>query len=230
MNKIKGEGLTKNYNGTIAIEDINIEIEKGDIFVIIGPSGSGKTTLLNLLGLIDKPTKGKIYIDQKDVENMNEREIAKIRNENFGFIFQFFHLIPELTVIENVILPLWIKKKKYDLKRYLKEGEKYLEFFGILHKKNSYPSQISGGEMQRVAICRSLICNPEIIFADEPTGSIDKISAEYFFNFMKQLNKEKNKTFVIATHNEKFLQFASKIVYLKEGKIEKIEKRRKLWD
>jgi len=225
MNKIKLENVWKNYGNLIALRDINLEIDKGEIVVIIGPSGSGKTTLLNILGLIDKPTEGKVYLNQKYVGDLSEKEIADIRNREFGFIFQFFYLIPELTVIENVFLPLWIKEKKFNSK-FILEAEKYLEKFGILDKKNYYPSKLSGGEMQRVAICRSLICNPEIILGDEPTGSIDSMSALSFYDFMKKLNKEMGKTFVIATHNENFLQFATKIVYLKEGKIDKIERRK----
>ncbi|MCS7179820.1 MAG: ABC transporter ATP-binding protein [bacterium] len=225
MNKIKGEKLTKNYNGVCGIKEVDIEILKGEIVVIIGPSGSGKTTLLNLLGLIDKPTEGKIYLDDIDVGKLSERQLAEIRNKKFGFIFQFFHLIPELKVIENVFLPLWIKEKKFSLD-FLKEAEKYLISFGIFDKKDTYPSRLSGGELQRVAICRSLICKPEIIFADEPTGSIDKNSALIFFEFMKKFNEENGTTFIIATHNENFLQFASKVVYLIEGKIKEIEKRR----
>jgi ABC-type lipoprotein export system ATPase subunit len=225
MNKIKLENVWKNYGNLIALKDINLEIDKGEIVVIIGPSGSGKTTLLNILGLIDKPTEGKVYLNQRYLGDLSEKEIADIRNREFGFIFQFFYLIPELTVLENVFLPLWIKEKFFD-KKFILEAEKYLEKFGILDKKNYYPSKLSGGEMQRVAICRSLICNPEIILADEPTGSIDSLSALNFYNYMKKLNEEMGKTFVIATHNENFLQFATKIVYLKEGKIEKIERRK----
>lgn len=225
MSKIKAEGITKNYGNLVALKDINLEIDKGEIVVIIGPSGSGKTTLLNILGLIDKPNEGKVYIDGKYLGNLSERELAEIRNRKFGFIFQFFYLIPELTVLENIFLPLWIKEKKFD-KKFISEAEKYLSIFGILDKKNVYPSELSGGELQRVAICRSLICNPEVIFADEPTGSIDNVSALCFFKFIENLNKERQTTFLIGTHNEKFLQFATKIVYLKEGKIEKIEKRR----
>lgn len=224
MSKIKGEKLRKNYGEFVALRDIDIEIEKGEIVVVIGPSGSGKTTLLNILGLIDKPTEGNVYIDGRYVGDLSERELAEIRNSKFGFIFQFFYLIPELTVIENVFLPLWIREKKFD-RKIITEAENYLSIFGILNKKNSYPSQLSGGEMQRVAICRSLICSPEIIFADEPTGSIDSASASCFFEFMEKLNREKGTTFVIATHNEKFLQFSTKVVYLNEGKIEKIERR-----
>lgn len=228
MNKIKGEGLTKIYGSVTAIKDVNIEIDEGEIVVIIGPSGSGKTTLLNLLGLIDIPTEGKIYIEGREIKDFSEKELAEIRNKKFGFIFQFFYLIPELNVIENVILPLWVKRKKFK-QEFIKEGEKYLEIFGILNRKNFYPSKLSGGELQRVAICRSLINQPEIIFADEPTGSIDSKSAEIFFNFLTDFNKKNKTTFVIATHNEKFLQFATKIVYLNGGKIEKIEKKEKIW-
>ena len=222
---IRGENITKIYDELIVLKDVNIEIERGEIVVILGPSGSGKTTLLNILGLIDRPTEGKVYIDEKFTGNFSEKQLSEIRNKKFGFIFQFFYLIPELTVVENVFLPLWVKEKRYD-KNLIASGEKYLSKFDILNKKNSYPSQLSGGEAQRVAICRSLICNPEVIFADEPTGSIDKLSALTFFEFMEKLNKENETTFIIATHNEIFLQFASKIVYLKEGKIERIEKRR----
>ncbi|MCM8804049.1 MAG: ABC transporter ATP-binding protein [Candidatus Omnitrophica bacterium] len=225
MSEIKAEGIIKNYGNLVALKNVDLEIDKGEIVVIVGPSGSGKTTLLNILGLIDKPSEGKIYIDGKYLGNLSEKELAKIRNRKFGFIFQFFYLIPELTVIENIFLPLWIKEKKFNT-RFILEAEKYLSIFGILNKKNSYPSELSGGEMQKVAICRSLICNPKIIFADEPTGNIDSLSALHFFKFMENLNKEKQITFVIATHNEKFLQFATKVVYLNEGKIEKIEKRR----
>jgi putative ABC transport system ATP-binding protein len=224
MNKIKGEKLTKNYNGVIGIKNVDIEIIKGEITVIIGPSGSGKTTLLNLLALIDKPTEGKIYIDDIDTGTLSEIQIAEIRNKKFGFIFQLFHLIPELKIVENVFLPLWIKEKKFS-QEFIKEAEKYLSAFGILNKKDAYPSKLSGGELQRVAICRSLICQPEIIFGDEPTGSIDNKSASIFFEFMKKFNEENGTTFVIATHNEKFLQFASKVVYLIDGKIDKVEKR-----
>jgi len=225
MNKLKGENLKKVYSGNVvAIENVDIEIEKKEIVVIFGPSGSGKTTLLNLLGLLDKPTEGNIILDDMVLNNIDEKKAAEIRNRKFGFIFQFFYLIPELTVVENIILPLWIKEKRASQKKFYKKAEELLENFDLIKKKDFYPTQLSGGENQRVAICRSLICEPEIIFADEPTGSIDKFSSEIFFRTIKKLNEEKGTTFVIATHNENFLQISSKVVYLKEGKIEKIEK------
>jgi len=220
MSNLKGENLWKIYGEVEAIRGVNIEIEEGEVVVIVGPSGSGKTTLLNLLALLDTPTKGKIYLNGKEITNVGEREASEIRNKNFGFIFQLFHLIPELTVIENVYLPLWIREKdNLKINQYKEEAKKLLEEFGIIKRANFFPYQLSGGERQKVAICRSLICKPKIIFADEPTGSIDKDSAKIFFEMVEYLNREKGVSFVIVTHNEKFLQLATKAVYLNEGVI-----------
>ena len=224
MSNLKGENLWKLYGEVEAIRGVNIEIEEGEIVVIVGPSGSGKTTLLNLLALLDTPTKGKVYLDGREITNVGEKEESEIRNKNFGFIFQLFHLIPELTVIENVYLPLWIREKdNLKIQQYREEAKKLLEEFGIIKRANFFPYQLSGGEKQKVAICRSLICKPKIIFADEPTGSIDKDSAKVFFEMVEYLNREKGVSFVIVTHNEKFLQLATKAVYLNEGVITKIK-------
>ena len=224
MSNLKGENLWKIYGEVEAIRGVNIEIEEGEIVVIVGPSGSGKTTLLNLLALLDAPTKGKVYLDGKEVTNVGEKEASEIRNKNFGFIFQLFHLIPEVTVIENVYLPLWIREKNnLKINQYREEAKKLLEEFGIIKRANFFPYQLSGGERQKVAICRSLICKPKIIFADEPTGSIDKDSAKIFFEMVEYLNREKGVSFVIVTHNEKFLQLATKAVYLNEGVITEIK-------
>lgn len=225
MDKLTGKDITKKYPGNItALRNVNIEIKKGDILVLMGPSGSGKTTLINILGLLDTPTAGSVYLDGREITGLGEKEKCIIMNTRFSFIFQLFYLIPELTVIENVILPVWIKERSYrKLKDYYKEAEILLGEFNLLGRKDAYPSHLSGGEMQKVAICRSLICSPEIIFADEPTGSIDKESSEMFFNFVQLLNRKKGMTFFIGTHNERFLQFATKVVYLKDGEIEKIK-------
>jgi len=225
MDKLSGENITKEYPGGItALRNVSIEVKRGDIVVVMGPSGSGKTTLINILGLLDVPTKGSVYLDGREINRLNERERCEIMNSSFGFIFQFFYLIPELTVIENIMLPLWIKERSYrKIKSYYEEAEQLLEEFHLLKRKDAYPSHLSGGEMQKVAICRSLICKPDIIFADEPTGSIDRDSSEMFFNFVQLLNKKRGMTFFIGTHNEKFLQFATKVVYLNDGVIEKIK-------
>lgn len=226
MNRLECKNITREYPGGIkALNDVSLEIEKGEIVVVIGPSGSGKTTLLNILGLLDKPTSGSVFIDGSEITNLEAQESARLINSTFGFIFQFFYLIPELTVIENVMLPLWIRDKTpLKLKSYYRQAGLLIEEFGLAGRKDFYPSQLSGGELQRVAICRSLICEPQIIFADEPTGSIDKSSAEMFFALVKDLNRQKEVTFIIGTHNEKFLEFATKIVSLNQGEITDIKK------
>ncbi len=222
---LTGSKITKEYpGGVVALSNVDIEIEKGDILILLGPSGSGKTTLINVLGLLDKPTKGNVYLEGREITSLGERETCGIMNKTFGFIFQFYYLIPELNVIENVMLPLWIREKSYlKLKSYYEEAGNLLAEFNLVKKKNAYPAQLSGGELQKVAICRSLICKPSIVFADEPTGSIDKKSSELFFDTVKSLNEKREVTFIIGTHNDKFLQFATKVVYLNEGEIEKTE-------
>lgn len=225
MNKLTAKNITKEYPGGVcALRNVNLEVNRGDMLILLGPSGSGKTTLINVLGLLDSPTQGSVYLDEREITCLQENERCRIMNQMFGFIFQFFYLIPELTVVENVMLPLWVKERTYrKLRFYYKEAENLLEEFGLAGRKDFYPSQLSGGELQRVSICRSLICGPSVIFADEPTGSIDKKASEMFFELIKRFNKEKGVTFIIGTHNEKFLQFATKVVYLNEGQIEKIE-------
>ncbi len=222
MNKLIGESLTKIYEqGVTAVEDFSFEAEEKEIVVILGPSGSGKSTLLNMLALLDKPTKGKIYYNDVDISNVSEKQAAYLRNNTFGFIFQFFNLIPELNVIENIFLPLWIKEKKNNIPYYREKALSLLKGFYLEQKADSYPNQLSGGEKQRLSICRSLICEPSIIFADEPTGNLDKEATFEVIELINQLNKNMGKTFIIATHNENFLKIASKIVYLKNGKLMK---------
>lgn len=227
MNKLRCVNVTKEYPGGVrALSNINIEIERGEIAVVIGPSGSGKTTLLNILGLLDKPTEGSVYIDRQEITILDEKESSRLMNRSFGFIFQFFYLIPELTVAENVMLPLWIRDKTpLQLKAYHRKADSLLDEFGLAKRRDFYPSQLSGGELQRVAICRSLICEPRIIFADEPTGSIDKNSADMFFRIVKELNSRKEVTFVIGTHNEKFLDFATKVISLNQGELAGVQQR-----
>lgn len=222
MSILRAEKITKVYGSVEALRDVDIEIADRDVTVIMGPSGSGKTTLLNLLALLDRPTSGTVFLNEAEITGLEEKKAADLRNRNFGFIFQFFYLLPELTVLENVFLPLWVKEKGF-LKagRYQAEAKRLLAEFHLEGKENSYPGQLSGGELQRVAICRSLICQPQIIFADEPTGSIDKDSARIFFELIATLNRERGVTFLIATHNEKFLQLATSVVYLREGRVER---------
>lgn len=224
MNKknftLSGTNLVKTYEKNIrALDDITISIPDGEITVIMGPSGSGKTTLLNILALLDIPDTGKVILDGKDTSLLDEKEKARIRNRLFGFVFQFFHLIPELTVEENVIVPLMIRNPHNSFHSYRDKARALIDEFHIGNKASYYPNQLSGGEKQRVAICRSLIGDPEIIFADEPTGNLDKNAASELIGLIERLNKGKKKTFVIATHNENFLKIATNIIYLSNGKI-----------
>lgn len=223
MNKLSGEFLTKvYYPDTVAVEDFSFEVEEKEVVVILGPSGSGKSTLLNMLALLDKPTKGKLLYNNVEITNISEKEAASLRNETFGFIFQFFNLIPELDVLENIFLPLLLKEKKNNVSYYKEKALALLKEFHLEHKSDSYPNHLSGGEKQKVSICRSLICEPKIIFADEPTGNLDKESTFEVIELIRQLNKNTGKTFVIATHNENFLKIASKIVYLRNGRMMEI--------
>ncbi|MCM8756946.1 MAG: ABC transporter ATP-binding protein [Candidatus Omnitrophica bacterium] len=220
-----GEGLSKVYGKLVALREVTIEVARGEIVVVLGPSGSGKTTLLNLLALLDRPSSGKVFLNGEEISRLPDTSAARLRNQHFGFVFQFFHLLPELTVWENVFLPLWIKYGSGgQVKTYRQEAENLLTKFALTHRKDAYPRHLSGGEMQRVAICRSLVCHPQIILADEPTGALDRQAAQSLVETIVRLNQEEKVTFLIATHNEMFLQIATKVVYLKDGRIEKTER------
>jgi len=221
------ESLTKVYPPSVtAIEDVSLEVAQGEIVVILGPSGSGKTTLLNLLALLDRPTSGIVRWSGKDVSGLDERETSRMRNETFGFIFQFFHLIPELSVAENVYLPLWVREKKNDRNAYRRAALDLLREFALEGKAEEYPNHLSGGEKQRVGICRSLICDPAVIFADEPTGNLDRKASADVLSLIEGLNRQKGRTFVVATHNENFLKIATKVIYLSNGRLDRMEKRK----
>lgn len=217
---LEGIDLVKSYEEDIrAIDGINVSIYEGKITVILGPSGSGKTTLLNILALVDTPDSGKVLIKGKEAPFYSEEEKAKLRNKMFGFVFQFFYLIPELTIEENVMIPLLIRNSSVSFELYRKKARSLLGEFHIENKSKYYPNQLSGGEKQKAAICRALIGEPDIIFADEPTGNLDKNATAEFISLIDCLNKNNKKTFVIATHNESFLKIASDVIYLSNGKI-----------
>lgn len=198
-----------------AVCDVNLKIRKGENIAIMGPSGSGKSTLLHLIGCLDKPTRGKIFIDGKDVSNLNENELARIRREKIGFIFQFFNLIPTFTALGNVELPM-IFSKRPDRKERAKE---LLRLVGLEHRLYHYPSQLSGGETQRVAIARALANEPQIILADEPTGNLDSKSGKEVMELLVKLNKEKGVTLLVITHDISIAKYAEKIIRIKDGRI-----------
>ncbi|TFH04335.1 MAG: ABC transporter ATP-binding protein, partial [Methanosarcina sp.] len=185
------------------------------------PSGSGKSTLMNLLGCLDIPSKGKVFLDSKDISKLDESELARIRGQMIGFIFQSFNLIPTLNTLENVLLPMEFQEE--DPVRARKRGEYLLEVVGLSDKKRNLPSQLSGGQRQRVAIARSLAVNPPIILADEPTGNLDSKTGDYILEFLAKLHEKEGKTIIIVTHDLDLVKHATRVVYLRDGKVEKIE-------
>ncbi|MEM3635421.1 MAG: ABC transporter ATP-binding protein [archaeon] len=202
----------------VALQDINFEVKKGDFIAILGPSGSGKSTLLNILGVLDKPSSGKVYLEDKEVSKLSEKELAKIRNEKIGFVFQFFNLYAALTALENVELPMIFKnipkKQREERARHL------LKKVGLEAREKHYPAQLSGGERQRVAIARALANDPPIILADEPTGNLDSKSGKEIMDLFKKIYKE-GKTIIIITHDPEIANKAKKKMFLKDGKIVK---------
>jgi len=197
------------------LNDISIEINQNDFMALMGPSGSGKTTLLNLISGIDKPSKGRIIVSDVDITSLNESNLAKWRANNVGFIFQFYNLIPVLNAFENVELPLLLTKlSKAERKR---QAELALEIVGLGDRMKHYPKQLSGGQEQRVAIARAIVTDPLIIVADEPTGDLDRKSAEEILTIMERLNKEFNKTIVMVTHDPHAAERATIIRHLEKG-------------
>ncbi len=185
---------------TVALENVNLEVKKGEFLAVMGPSGCGKSTLLNVMGLLDSPTSGKIIIDGKETAHMKDKELAKFRNENLGFVFQSFHLINSLNVLDNVELPLLYRKVGARERRRL--AEEVLMKVGLSHRMRHFPTQLSGGQCQRVAIARAIIGNPSIILADEPTGNLDSKMGAEVMELLHQLNKEDGRTIVMVTHDE----------------------------
>ena len=208
-----------------ALKGINLEIYEGEFLVVLGPSGSGKSTLMNLLGCLDLPSKGTACLNSSDISELDESELARVRGQMIGFIFQSFNLIPTLSTQENVLLPMEFQEEDRQIAR--KKAEYLLEIVGLSNKKQNLPSQLSGGQRQRVAIARSLAVNPPIILADEPTGNLDTKTGNYILDFLDELNKKEGKTIIIVTHDLDIVKYATRIVYIRDGEIEKIEMRTK---
>ncbi|WP_440948780.1 ABC transporter ATP-binding protein [Methanosarcina sp. T3] len=204
-----------------ALSGIDLEIYRGEFVVVLGPSGSGKSTLMNLLGCLDLPSKGTVFLDSRDISSLDESELARIRGQMIGFIFQSFNLIPTLNTLENVLLPLEFQEE--DPVQARERGEYLLEIVGLSDKKRNLPSQLSGGQRQRVAIARSLAVNPPIILADEPTGNLDSKTGDYILEFLAKLHEKEGKTIIIVTHDLDLVKHATRVVYIRDGKIEKIE-------
>ncbi|MCX8093911.1 MAG: ABC transporter ATP-binding protein [Candidatus Goldbacteria bacterium] len=204
------------------LKNINFEVNKGELLMLVGPSGAGKSTLLSIMGGISRPTTGKIILDDTDIYNLDDDKIASLRNKKMGFIFQFHHLLPEFSALENVIIPALINDmRKRDA---IEKAKKILITLGLGGRLNHRPSELSGGEQQRVAIARAIINDPDIVFADEPTGNLDKQNAELIHKIIVDLNKNFHQTFVIVTHNEKLASFGDRVIYIDDGEIKDIKK------
>lgn len=217
---IKTEGLQKVYTTeeveTTALNNVNIEIEKGEFVSVMGPSGCGKSTLLNILGLLDNPSSGKYFFNDEEVSGYSERQRAKLRKENIGFVFQSFNLIDELTVFENVELPLlYLGYSSSDRKE---KVNAVLEQMEIMHRVGHFPQQLSGGQQQRVAVARAIVSNPKIILADEPTGNLDSERGDEVMNLLTQLN-EQGTTIVMVTHSPTYAEYGNRVVHLFDGHV-----------
>lgn len=202
-----------------AMCDINLKIKKAEVVAIIGPSGSGKSTMLHTLGCLDRPTRGKVIIDGVDVSKLDDDGLAKIRREKIGFIFQFFYLIPSLTALRNVELPMTFLN--YNVKDKEKRAKELLKMVGLENRMDHRPSELSGGESQRVAIARALANDPQIILADEPTGNLDSNSGKEVMEILEKLNKERKVTLILVTHDPSIARRAERIVRLRDGMIVK---------
>lgn len=205
-----------------ALRGITVEIKKGDFVAIIGASGSGKSTMMNLIGCLDIPTKGRIFLKNKDITKMSESDLATLRGRSIGFIFQQYNLIPSITAFSNVLLPLeFLEVNDSEAK---KRVRKILDLVGLSDKAHHLPTQLSGGQQQRVAIARSLVANPEIILADEPTGNLDSVSGRKIMELFHKLWKEEGKTIIMVTHDLNLAKYAHTIIELEDGQIIKLNK------
>ena len=214
---IELQNIYKSYNQVCVLDDINFKVKKNEIIAIEGSSGAGKTTLLKIIGKIEKPDAGNIIFKEKNITKLDSNNLQKFRNNNIGFVFQFHHLMPEFTALENICMPaLLSNRKKIETK---KKAIELMNFLNIEKKQNSYPDFMSGGEKQRVAIARALINNPDLILADEPSGNLDTRQSMEIYNLFNSLRKEFNQTFIIVTHDKELSNMSDKKIILKDGKI-----------
>jgi lipoprotein-releasing system ATP-binding protein len=214
---LTAEAIHKTYGQLEVLRGVSLQIKQGEIVSIVGPSGSGKSTLLHILGTLDSPNSGNISIHQQRLSDMGARELAAFRNRNIGFVFQFHHLLPEFTALENVSIPGWIAGR--GKKEVAERAASLLKLLGLADRMENKPQQLSGGEQQRVAVARALVNQPKIIFADEPSGNLDSGNARELHDLFFDLRKQFNQTFLIVTHNEELAQMSDRILHMKDGKI-----------
>jgi len=217
---IELKNLTKSYKNGMefrALDNANLKIEKGEFVAIVGPSGSGKSTLMHLIGLLDTPSSGTLLIDSNDVTKLSDKERSEMRNRMLGFVFQYHHLLPDFTALENVIMPLLIAGKNRKEAKAI--AEKLLKEVGLEDRMDHRPGELSGGQNQRVAVARALSCSPAIVLGDEPTGNLDTKTGDMIYELLRRLNKEYSQTFIVVTHNEDLASKADRIIRLVDGKI-----------
>jgi len=224
---IKIENVWKKYQmgkagSLVVLKEIDLDINKGEFIAITGPSGSGKSTMMNIVGALDKPSFGEVYLEGQSISKMSESSLAKLRGKTIGFIFQQFNLLPTLSALKNVMLPMEIIDQDPILVE--KRARRLLTLLGLEDRMEHKPNELSGGQQQRVAIARALSNDPEVILADEPTGNLDSKTGQFVMNFLEQMNKE-GKTVILITHDINLIKTAKRIVHLKDGKIEKEEKK-----
>lgn len=219
MEILKCDGVRKFYGSkesqTVALSEINLSVEKGEFVAIVGASGSGKSTLLHILGSVDKPSKGSVYVDGVNISAFNAKQAAIFRRRKVGIVYQFYNLIPTLTVRKNILMPLLLDKKKPSREYF----EQIVTSLGIADKLEAFPNQLSGGQQQRTAIARSLIYRPALLLADEPTGNLDKKNSKEIIDMLKLSNRNLNQTIVLITHDENVALAADRIVTIEDGKI-----------
>ncbi len=214
---ISGKNIFKRYGKVEVLKGVDLEINKGEVVSIVGPSGSGKSTLLHILGTLDSADMGEVKMNNVMINSLNGVKLSAFRNKHIGFVFQFHHLLPEFSALENVCIPGWIAgKKKTEVKT---EAERLLIMLGLAERMENKPNQLSGGEQQRVAVARALINKPDIIFADEPTGNLDSANAKELHQLFFDLREKFNQTFLIVTHNEELAQLSDRVLHMKDGKI-----------
>ena len=214
---LTASNIHKYYGQLWVLKGVDITIGQGEITSIVGPSGSGKSTLLHILGTLDHPNKGEVRVNDKRIDFFNDQQVAAFRNRHIGFVFQFHHLLPEFTALENVCIPGWMAGRRK--KEVADQALSLLQMLGLGERAEHKPNALSGGEQQRVAVARALINKPDIVFADEPTGNLDSANAKELHQLFFDLRKKFNQTFLIVTHNEELAQMSDRILHMKDGKI-----------
>jgi lipoprotein-releasing system ATP-binding protein len=215
---IQAKNIIKSFGKLEVLKGIHLEIPNGKVYSVVGASGAGKTTLLQILGTLSKPDNGDIYYNDRKISALSEKDLAEFRNKEIGFVFQFHHLLPEFTALENICIPAFIAKRSK--KEAEKEAMKLVEYLGLNDRKSHKPSELSGGEKQRVAVARALINNPAVVLADEPSGNLDSANRNELHGLLFSLRDDFGQTFVIVTHDDHFAEQSDKIIHIKDGVIE----------